>query len=233
MQEAFLVYRPGEHGSVQDFCTDALAPSSFFAYGRQPSAAWLYVQNEVNPSEQGYPASYGRAVAAGLERKQLFLNERDKTKKKAIAVVEDIHKCAAQYGCATGKWMLRVSESNIDHKWLEIAKATVDGTLGATSAKVGRSPGQEIFLVCVYLNDYEDKALVGGVLQGLRGLHNVVPKADIFFKADILTGCQIDASFYTGVRVSRWSSRYQDAATPASAAALLTIGQPLFLPIVA
>ena len=203
------MYNPDEHGTVQDFCSDGLAPAKFFAAGTQPRAHWLYVQDEVGQQYIADQYAMAAAVAAGSVRKQQFLNQRSKSKKLAAAAVEDIYQLAVQHGCAVGKWMLRVTEATIDHKWLQIATSVVDGSLGACGAKVGSGVGQETFLVCVYVPNFEDETAVRNVLQHLRGLDKVLhPNTTIYFKADILTDCGIDSSFYEGVRVSRWTSRW-------------------------
>ena len=209
MQE-FLVYSPTEHGSVQDFCNGDLAPSKVFPAGGPTITHWLSVNNLVETSGH---SNHAQAVSLGLQKKAQFearpASEMTKKENKDMAerLLVDIQQCAVDLKCAVGKWMLRADESRIDHKWLKVAEGVADGTLGASSCKVGRQYGQRDFLMCVYLGNFDDKAAVGRLLNNLRSLDRVLgPKEIVHFKSDILTDCGISSGYHPGVKISRWSS---------------------------
>ena len=52
---------------------------------------------------------------------------------------------AAQYGCTSGKWMLRPPRGQVDQVWRIIAKATFDGKLGP-SAKIAPMAKKGLYL---------------------------------------------------------------------------------------
>jgi hypothetical protein len=73
-----------------------------------------------------------------------------------------------------GKWLIFVSEAEVDATWATIQRATKDGLLG-DSAKVSTAkpnpqgkPGRRV--ICVYTYDGDDEQDVWRVRDALRGL---------------------------------------------------------------
>lgn len=73
----------------------------------------------------------------------------------------------------SGKLLLFVARERVDEAWAAVARATADGLLGpsAKCATAKSSPStldQGSTVICVYTNDYEDKADVNRVREALR-----------------------------------------------------------------
>ena len=103
---------------------------------------------------------------------------------------EDIVKLARAKNLMNGKWMLFPSPSHLDEVWSKVAKATHAGTLGmaakvATAGDDDRSGKSR--LICVYTNDFSDRADVKRVVRKLNELKLVRGDQGIFYKCDAYT----------------------------------------------
>ena len=103
---------------------------------------------------------------------------------------EDIMKLARAKNLVNGKWMLFPSPAHVDEVWFKVARATNAGELG-TAAKVATAGGDDQSgksrLICIYTNDFSDRADVKRVLRKLRELQLVADDQGIFYKCDAYT----------------------------------------------
>jgi hypothetical protein len=74
-----------------------------------------------------------------------------------------------------GKWLIFISNHNVDRIWVKIGKAVEEGELGGTAkvatAKVNLDfPGSKTKVICVYTYDWRDKEDVKKIREELRKL---------------------------------------------------------------
>ena len=127
---------------------------------------------------------------------------------------DDILSLARKSGIRSGKWMLFPSANDVDRVWKLIAQDTADGELGH-AAKVATDDGtgnRDSRLICVYNEDYGDKAEVKRVLQRLDDIGLVKGKGigeqrGIYYKADAYTHLEINGGNEWGLRASLYGSK--------------------------
>ena len=124
-----------------------------------------------------------------------------------------IYAAAKQKGCTSGKWMLFPTPDDVNRVWSLVATATADGELGH-AAKVatddGGGGGGGSRLICVYTEDFSEKADVGRVLGRMVDMGLVKGRGEergIYYKADAFTDLGIDGKNEWGLRASLFSSR--------------------------
>lgn len=139
----------------------------------------------------GYGTTSGKADYH-LWRRQLHRITEAIAKKQRVpkalkqSVVDVILSECVRSGDTSGKWMFQFKKDWIDHYWNKIARATADGRLGC-SAKV--APAADLVdpqtaLICVYVDDFRNRADVKRVLLELQGMGFHVR---LGFKPDIFT----------------------------------------------
>ena len=190
---------------------------------------WIYICNphttyrRSNEDRQGFMAR-GReileefdSVKAGIEASMAGKTKAAMTRKLTPLrrkVELDLLAAAKEKGCTTGKWMLFPSPDYVNSSWSLVANATVNDELGL-AAKVGADEGEpdKARLICVYTNDFEDKADVKRVLEKLYalGLCNrngaIAEGKAIYYKADAFTYLDIMGGNQGGLKASMYSSR--------------------------
>ena len=133
---------------------------------------------------QAYLTSFSAAAAAAARaagESQVELGRR---------ALGELHEIARRNRITCGKWMLFFDAERVDAAWEAIATATERGELGDTS-KVATSNSSYAnngtsHLVCVYVQDFADRAQVARVLRrlgelGFRG------QRPLQFKTDYMT----------------------------------------------
>lgn len=100
----------------------------------------------------------------------------------------DLDRLARRFDILSGKWLVFVSQAQVDAVWSRVASATHAGTLG-TSAKVSpRSDDSNGHVICVFTRDYTDASDVNKVRDGLRRLRL---RDTIGYKPDVYTYCHV------------------------------------------
>ena len=125
----------------------------------------------------------------------------------------DIFALAKEKGCVSGKWMLFPSPEQVNRCWSLVAHGTANGELGF-AAKVATDSGSEAArLICIYTEDFGDKADVKRVLERLLGMGLVNRNGAItegwaiYYKADAYTYLDIMSKNVWGLKPSLYSSR--------------------------
>ena len=92
-----------------------------------------------------------------------------------------------------GKWLLFCSPERVDNIWADVARSTWNGRLGyaakvaVSDAAKAKGYGPKEHLICIYTKDFEDKADVRRVLEGLRDLGILKGSKGIYYKTDMYT----------------------------------------------
>lgn len=100
-------------------------------------------------------------------------------------------------GSKTGKWCIFLDESVVDSAWKKITEGTENGNLGEAakvSTKLQSISYDNVYLICVYTQDFNDKVEILRVRESLRDLGFIDP---IKYKRDIDTRNGIDQYIYT------------------------------------
>lgn len=126
----------------------------------------------------------------------------------------DIRAAAQEYGCTTGKWMLFPAPDRVNSAWSLVATATANDELGI-AAKVATDDGtpDKSRLICIYTEDFQNKADVKRVLaklyaMGLCGRKGAIGGGQgIFYKADAYSHLDIMGGNEWGLKPSLYSSR--------------------------
>lgn len=104
----------------------------------------------------------------------------------------------------SGKWLLFISRERIDEIWGEIKSAVEDGKLGPT-AKIGISSGV-FFLVCIYTDDFTDRADITRILNQLIDMKLIHRKKITSYKADLVTLMGVEFNGNTNSDNGTWWS---------------------------
>ncbi|MGC9781337.1 MAG: DUF1917 domain-containing protein [Candidatus Heimdallarchaeota archaeon] len=117
---------------------------------------------------------------------------------------EMIDEIAEEANYKAGKWILFISKKEIDSIWKKIATAVLSSDLGSCeSAKVATAlQGKDIYVICVYTNNYLDVKDVMNVREKLRELGF---NQTLYYKPDIYTHLGI-YSKNPHVKASRYKS---------------------------
>lgn len=126
----------------------------------------------------------------------------------------DLLAAAKEKGCVSGKWMLFPSPDHVNSTWSLVANATANNELGH-AAKVATDEGDpnKARLICVYTENFADKADVKQVLERLYAMglcHRNGPLGEgqaIYYKADAYTYLDIMSGNEWGLKPSMYSSR--------------------------
>jgi hypothetical protein len=114
---------------------------------------------------------------------------------------------AKSKGMTNGKWMLFPYSNMVDETWREVAKATLEGTLGC-SAKVATDDGSgSQRLICVYTEDFTDEGDVRRVLDKMQELHLIKGEQGIYYKCDAYTYLNIMGGNEYKLKASMYSSK--------------------------
>jgi hypothetical protein len=158
---------------------------------------WISLDN-VNSGSSGYSSNEGRsgsslalteyfAPLSGLE--EALASQGRVPGALREECVRQILDVARRRGHKVGKWMLFASHDAVDSWWATIARATLNGKLGcsakvAASGHLAPSSAETTALICVYVQDFDDKAEIKRVLLALKGLGFPVTAG---FKPDMFT----------------------------------------------
>ena len=191
---------------------------------------WIYI---ANPRTKFRASSEDRAAfkARGQELLEDFKAVKTRTEAsmagKAKATISkklapsrkkletDILAAAKEKGCTSGKWMLFPMPDDVNSWWSLVAHGTAAGELGH-AAKVATDDGsgdRQARLICIYTENFEDKADVKRVLERLVGMGLVKRKGPvgeergIYYKADAYTYLDIMGGNEWGLRPSMYSSK--------------------------
>ena len=82
----------------------------------------------------------------------------------------------------SGKWMCFEPIETVDSVWKSIVDGVLHGRLG-TTAKVATSPHNDRYVICVYVDDFDDTKEVERVLKNLLQITNITAG----FKPDFMT----------------------------------------------
>jgi hypothetical protein len=93
---------------------------------------------------------------------------------------------ARKHNLVVGKWLCFASSKDIDAVWNIIARAVVNGQLGA-SAKVGSKEGNKYHVICVYTDDYLDLKERNRIGQELKRILKSTCIRKLQYKPDIYT----------------------------------------------
>ena len=129
----------------------------------------------------------------------------------------DLFLAAKARGCQTGKWMMFPSPDNVNSAWSKVAKATANNELGLAAKVAAVDPNEananKARLICVYTEDFGDKADVKRVCEkllalGLVNRSGAMGNGDrIYYKADAYTYLDIMGGNEWGLKASMFSSK--------------------------
>lgn len=121
---------------------------------------------------------------------------------------QDLLQEARKLGVIRGKWMLFVSQNDVDKVWKTVVTALTERYLGE-AAKVATNDGSNRSrLICVYTQDFGDMEDVKRVLKGLIAVGLVDEnKQPIYYKCDAYTHLDIMSKNEYGLKASLFSSR--------------------------
>jgi len=98
---------------------------------------------------------------------------------------ENIDKIALNKGPLSGKWLVFERESDINHIWMKIAKATIKDELSiASKVSTELTSKGKSYVICVYTSDYFE---VEDVFRVRRKLSELEIKQTLRYKPDIYT----------------------------------------------
>lgn len=190
---------------------------------------WIRIGNpyttfrHANEDQQGFMIR-GRelledfsSVKAGIEasmagKSKVAITRKLMPLRKQLEI--DILAAAREHGCTSGKWMLFPHPDYVNSFWSLVATATANDELGI-AAKVAADEGDpdKARLICVYTENFEDKADVKRVLERLlaMGLCNrngaMAEGRTIYYKVDAYTYLDIMGGNEWGLKASLYSSR--------------------------
>ncbi|KOS18149.1 UPF0696 protein C11orf68 -like protein [Escovopsis weberi] len=126
----------------------------------------------------------GRIEGSGAQK---FAVAKAVEKERSRAALDILH--LAHVGkVRTGKWMLFCQVADVNDIWETVAKATANNELGIAAKVAPRALDQDPRrerLVCIYTQDFADKADVRRVLEKLRELRLVDGRRrPIYYKPD-------------------------------------------------
>lgn len=191
-----LRFNPSVHGSFDNFLAE-FRPTRTSAR----DVSWIVVST---------PNRAPRAEIPGCVEACIAIRDGGGTAGKRRAAI--LAKASEHYQ-TVGKWFIFASEEDITRIWAIVAKATVAGELGFSAKVSTRSdPPREQWLICVYVEDFNDKREVARVKRQLDKLR-VKTK---WFKPDIFTHLDISAdraygirpSIYDAADVDRWEAEW-------------------------
>lgn len=214
---------PNREGAAFDDWMKVYRPSKTSRFDCQ----WLSVVN-VNSESPGFVSSNKSSsfdpslftpILANME-KRIEREKRISTKVKQ-EVVSQILKIASDQKYTNGKWMLFLSRDSVDAVWSRVATAVKNGNLGCAAKVAPALEAEGGILICVYVNDFQDRKQVARVLRALEKLHNV---QKISFKPDIFTRLEINSNnkwrlpptIYKASEVMMEWEEYKDLNTDAS-----------------
>lgn len=190
---------------------------------------WLYIGN---PYTSHRPSSEHRRefITKGTELLEEFRSSKESIeasmagKPKAIITRKltplrkkletDLLAAAKGKGCTSGKWMLFPSPDRVNAAWSLVATATANDELGF-AAKVATDGGEpeRARLICIYTDDFENKADVKRVLERLCDMGLVDGRGamgesrPIYYKADAYTYLDIMSGNEWGLKPTMYSSK--------------------------
>ncbi len=209
------------HETIEEFI-NRLRPSEItLAKSHHP---WIWVANPHSTSHR-HDVDIGGFKQAGFQLLETFIRTRkeveeqnpDKIPSSITRILKserdqleaDIIKLAKQKKVTCGKWMLFPLPRDVDAMWSKIARGTVEARLGC-SAKVATDDGNNDKperLICIYTDDFSDKADVRRVLNEMRELGLVKNDRAIYYKCDAYTYLDIVSSNEYKIRASMYDSR--------------------------
>ena len=191
---------------------------------------WIYIadpHSRARPSDEDRAGFMGKGreileefegVSAGIEAsmvgkaKSTIGRKLTPLRKQAEA---DLYAAAKEKGGTAGKWRLFPMADDVTRFWSLIATATAAGELGH-AAKVATDDGSgnvKPRLICIYTEDFSDKADVKRVLERLVDMGLVKRKGPmgeergIYYKADAFTYLGIESKNDWGLKASLFSLR--------------------------
>jgi hypothetical protein len=149
---------------------------------------WIYLEAEAShrACERTVPDVYGyeQAAAPLVQRWEGKLQTQARVSNEEKAqFMRELYALATRYRVVSGKWMLFPQKDYVDADWAKVAVATAEGSLGVSSKVSPALNVTDSLLICVYCNDFNDRADCERVLKRLRtlGLRSTS------FKPDALT----------------------------------------------
>ena len=126
----------------------------------------------------------------------------------------DLYATAKEKGCTSGKWMLFPMADDVNRLWSLVATDTAAGELGHAAKVAAAEPSNVASrLICIYTEDFSDKADVKRVLQRLvdmglvSGRGPMGEERSIYYKADAFTYLGIESKNEWGLKASLFSSK--------------------------
>ena len=141
-----------------------------------------------------------------IVRKHKDADGREYVGKKDITL-ENIDALASDIGCLPGKWLVFLDSTKVDMMWFKVGEAVIRGELGlcakVSTRKQAKIKKKDVYVICIYTDNYLDEADVMKVRDKLRELGI---NWGIYYKPDIYTYLGI-YSGTTKLRASRYYSR--------------------------
>ena len=111
-------------------------------------------------------------------------------------------KTACTFGQTTGKWLFFYPRDAINEIWAKIARETAAGNLGMSAKVATSAPGEDLFLICVYVPKFYD-------LKDVRRVFNRLTEIGLnsrSFKMDFFTVLGIDSKNQWGLTPSIYTA---------------------------
>ena len=164
---------------ISDFL-ERLPPSQSKA---ETTGPWIWCANPLAPNTE-VKEDYASFRQAGEKILEVLSKQKDSVDNKSYhegpsqvakgcksvqeQASDEILAKAQECGIKTGKWMLFVSQEEVDRVWALVVAGTLSGELGI-DAKVATDDGsRRERVVCVYTQDFADQGDVKRVLCGLE-----------------------------------------------------------------
>jgi len=109
---------------------------------------------------------------------------------------------AKKHNVVYGKWLLRVAPDSVEEIWPKIRNAVLEGKLA--SAKIADTLEGDVFMICVYTNDYTNKKEVLRVRQAIHEL-GIYTRTALYYKPDCITYLDLYTGSKKGVRMTIYS----------------------------
>jgi hypothetical protein len=189
IEQFLLNYKPTETSSNEARWIQMFNPNV--------SPPGIQVKTIKYPVLKSPPKTIPTFTNRGLSEFISSQNLKHQTKKAAaFGLRSKILQAAIENNSTTGKWIIRTPFEKVNQEWKKIGTKTYSGQLG-TSAKVATNNGEEVFVICVYNDDFTN-------LEEIQRIHKVLkemgcePKS---YKPDCLTELGLNSGNPYGIDV--------------------------------
>ena len=162
--------------------------------GAYSAGGWIWCKSPVRPDKTRVDRE--EDIVAFQREYRACVQRGERVSQKLILDL------AKKHNVVYGKWLIRVTPNDVEEIWPKIRNAVLEGKL--ETAKIADTLEGDVFMVCLYTNDYTDKKEVLRVRQAIHEL-GIYPKSVLYYKPDCITHLDLYAGVKKGLRMTIYS----------------------------